>query len=497
MPFVGRQAEIQALDQFSQQPRAGLLILYGRRRIGKTSLLSHWVDQRKIERVLFWTATTHGSAYQLRQFSQALMGFDPRSPTPPPIEFSFASWDAAFEYLYELVSNAKGPQLVIIDEFTHLLQSELPLASVLQRVWDHRLSRLPNLRLILTGSLIGMVEQEVLSGRAPLYGRATAILKLRSLSFGIFPQLFPRWTVADRVAVYAVCGGIPAYLDIFLRAGQFTQGLKAGLEQSSIMLTDATLLLHDQLKEPQIYASVLATLANGFHTWKEIGQMAGVENGSLGYYLKNLQALDLIEKRDPIFSTPTSHKSRYHVRDPFLRFYYRFIAKHMTEINRGELTGVVKAIAEDLRAFIGTHVFEELCRDWVWAAAGLDKLGFFPEEAGSFWSQQQGYGVQLDVVAASPREKRLFIGECKWGTGSIARNVLTDLIARSQRMPQVGQPEWKTQYGLFARDHFTVATIAQARENHARLVTLSQIESDLVDILKRPPATFPTHVEFW
>jgi len=378
-----------------------------------------------------------------------------------------------------------------------LLKNDPPLASVLQKVWDHHLSQVPNLRLILTGSLVGMLEQEVLSGRAPLYGRATAVLKLRPFPFGMLRQLFPRWSVAERVAVYAVCGGIPAYLDIFVQAGQFTRGLQAGLAHSSIMLTDANLLLHDQLKEPQVYTSILDVLANGFHTRTEISQMAGTEENSLSYYLRTLQALEMVERRDPILSAPTGRKGRYFISDPFLRFYYRFVVKHMTELNRGELTGVVKAIGEDLRAFIGTHVFEELCRDWVWAAAGLGKLGFFPEEVGSFWSQQQGRGVQLDVVAASPREKRLFIGECKWGTGSIARNVLTDLIARSQRMSQVSQPEWKTQYGLFARDHFTEATVAHAREHHARLVVLSQIETDLVDILKRPQTTFPTNVEFW
>ena len=378
-------------------------------------------------------------------------------------------------------SASPAPLLLIIDEFTHLIQSDPPLASVLQKVWDHRLSKIDHLRLVLTGSLVGVMESEVLSGHAPLYGRATTLLRLRPLPFGILRELFPAWPPAERVAVYAVCGGVPAYLSLFAGSARFGDGLKACLALNSIMLTDAALLLSDRLREPHIHESVLASIASGFHTWGEIARIACVSEGGLGYYIRTLLALELIERRDPVLVAAGGRRGRYYVRDAFLRFYYRFIVPQRTAIERGALARAAKTIGEDLRAFIGAYVFEELCREWMVYAADTGALDFLPEVVGAFWTQHRHQPVQLDVVAASRREKRLFIGEAKWRGGSLSRDVLTDLVRRSQRMPQVTEPGWRVQYGLFAREGFTDATRQAAAEIGARLVDLAGLENTLVE----------------
>lgn len=504
MEFVDRQRELQVLDAFYARvsSRAGqaaaLLILYGRRRVGKTSLLSHWLNQRGIKNTLFWTATTHGAAYQLRDFSQALTSLDPRFKAPPTEDFRFRSWEAALEYLGELASLSPTPLLVIVDEFTHLVRSEPALVSVIQKVWDHQLSKLPNFRLVLTGSLVGLMEREVLSSQAPLYGRATTLLRLRPLPFGTLTEIFPEWSPDERVAAYAVCGGIPAYLTLFVRAGGFTKGLRDEcLTSGGVMLADPALLLHDQLHEPYIYESVLSVIASGFHTWSHIATMAGVTEGSLGHYLKTLQALEMVERRDPVLARTGGRKGRYFVRDPFLRFYYRFIVPHITAIERGDLSRVLKTIGEDLRAFIGTYIFEELCREWVAIEGEAGAFGFLPETVGAFWTGQRGKAVQLDVVAASRREKRLFIGEAKWGRGRVSRNVLTNLVARSQRMPQVTAGNWQVQYGLFAREGFSEATRQAADELGARLVDLSQLEQRLAEAVTPSERAIPQgEIEF-
>ncbi len=495
MRFVGREPELQTLEQFYDRKQAGFLVLYGRRRIGKTSLLSQWLREGRKPRVLFWTATTEGSAYLLREFSQSLARFDPKFGAALGEEFTFRDWTAAFTYYAEIAENSEVPVVLIIDEFTHLVASHSSIVSAIQIEWDHRLSQIPNVRLLLTGSLIGMIEQDVLSIRAPLYGRASYILKLRPLHFGHLAALFPDWSAAERVAAYAICGGIPAYLDVFVQAGTFEAGLRAGLAPGSLMLTDPALLLHDQLKDPYIYESVLASLGNGFHVWNDIAKMAGISEGSLGFYLKGLEGLDLVEKRDPILSSPTGRKSRYFVKDPFLRFYYRFIQRFRTNIERNDLMPVIKAINTELRAFIGTYIFEELCREWIFVPGVQESLGFTAEKIGAYWSQNRGQGVQLDVVAANSHEKKLFIGEAKWGTDTISRNILTDLIKRSQRMPQV-EAGWEVQYGLFAREDFTEATKHAARELGVRLIPLKQLEADLIRAAKYRPMDAEFKIEF-
>ncbi|MBN1315170.1 MAG: ATP-binding protein [Anaerolineales bacterium] len=480
LKFVDRKREIQALSSFYQAPEAGLMILFGRRRVGKTRLLTYFLETQGVPGGLYWTATTHGAAYQLRDFSQALFRYDPRFSSPPSPDFSFPDWGVALDQLAQIAAQFTEPQFIVLDEFTHLIRNDTALTSIFQKAWDHRLAHEPKIKLVLTGSLVGMMEREVISYEAPLYGRATALVRLRPLPYASLLELFADRTPAERVAIYAVTGGVPAYLELFTRARTFVDALhEQCLGSGSIMLTDPALILHEQLREPQTFESILSVIASGFHRWGEIARMAGIAESSLAHYLKILQELELIERRDPVLARPGGRRGLYHVRDHFLRFYYRFIVPHISAIERGYLTVAVDRIYEHLRAFIGTCVFEELCREWVWAAAAVGELEFNPEIVGAFWRQQRGKGVQLDVVAANRRDKRLLIGEAKWGRDQAGRQVLLDLVERSRRMPQVAEG-WPVEYVVFAREGFTKAAQETADQLGARLVSLSDIEACLV-----------------
>jgi AAA+ ATPase superfamily predicted ATPase len=491
MKFIGRKRELQALEHFYNTPEAGLMILFGRRRVGKTSLLTHFIENQRLvhnQEVtggFYWMATTHNEAYQLRDFSQALIRFDPRFRTVPSPDFTFPDWEAAFNHLADAVSQMDTPQLVVIDEFTYLVRNNPALTSLIQKLWDHRLSKIDRLRLVLTGSLVGMMEREVISYQAPLYGRATSLLRLRPLPYASLIELFPDRAADERVAIYAATGGVPAYLNLFTRTGSFVTALQREcLIPGSIMLGDPAVMLHEQLKEPQSFESILSSMANGYHKWGEIAKMAGVTETSLGHYLRILEELELIERRDPIFANPEGKKGQYYIRDHFMQFYYRFLVPHLSKIDRGYLDVVVDQIYQDLRSFIGTYVFEELCREWTLAAGAAGQLSFDPEDVGSYWQQYRGQGVQLDVVAVNQRQKKLLIGECKWGKDTISRSILTDLIQRSQRMPQVSEG-WQVQYALFSREGFTAAAQALARELGVQLVTLNDMEKTFLAVYER------------
>lgn len=482
MRFVGRHQELQTLESFYGSPEAGLLILYGRRRIGKTRLITQFLEDHNENSNFYWVATTHSEAFQLRDFSQAIMFHDSRMSGPPTEDFAFSSWEAALEHLADVVELEERPQLIVLDEFTYLLKNEPAISSVFQKVWDRRLSHIPQLKLVLTGSLIGMMARQVFSYQAPLYGRATAQIRLRPLSYSAIHELFPERNADERVAIFGVTGGVPAYLELFTRSEDFVSGLRDHcLALGSIMLSDPAVILYEQLREPQTYESILSAIAFGFHQWSEIAKMAGVSETALGHYLKVLQELEFIEKREPILSKPSSKRGRYYVSDHFLRFYYRFIVPQLSAIERGYQEAAAAKIHAELRAFLGTHVFEELCREWVWAAAMSGQLDFIPEVVGSYWRTYRGKGVQLDVVAAAPREKRLIIGEAKWGRKPLSRNILTDLVNRSQRMPQVAEG-WQTQYVLFARVGFTDPLKEYAKSLDAKLISLIQLESILISV---------------
>lgn len=481
MRFVGRKREFQTLDSFYRSPEAGLLILYGRRRVGKTRLITHFLDQFDENPSFYWVATTHSEAFQLRDFSQAVLRHDPRLTGPPTGDFTFPGWEDALQHLADVVALDDRPHLIVMDEFTYLLRNEPAISSIFQKAWDQRLSRIPQLKLVLTGSLIGMMARQVFSYQAPLYGRATAQIRLQPLPYAAIYELFSERGADERVAIFGLTGGVPAYLELFTRSQDFASGLRDQcLAPGSIMMSDPAIILYEQLQEPQTYESVLSAIASGFHQWSDIAKMAGVRESALGHYLKVLQELEFIEKREPVLAKPTGKRGRYFVQDHFLRFYYRFIVPQLGPLERGYQEAAVAKIQAELRSFLGTHVFEELCREWVWAAAMSGQLDFMPEQVGAYWRRYRGKGVQLDVVAAAPREKRLLIGEAKWSRQPLSRGVLTDLVQRSQRMPQVAEG-WTVQYALFARTGFSAALQQGAKSMDALLISLRQIESTLLE----------------
>ena len=485
MKFIGRKRELQALDHFYNTQEAGLMILFGRRRVGKTSLLTYFMDSRHLFGGFYWMATTHNAASQLRDFSQALFRYDPRFTAAPSPDFTFPDWEAAFSHLADIVVHLQTTQLIVIDEFTYLVRNDAALTSVIQKLWDHRFSKIDNLRLVLTGSLVGMMEREVISYQAPLYGRATSLLRLRPLPYGALIDLFSDRQAEERVAIFAATGGVPAYLNLFTRTKSFVSALHDEcLIPGSIMIGDPAVMMHEQLKEPQSFKSILSVTANGYHKWGDIAKMAGISETSLSHYLRVLEELEFIERRDPIFSNPEGKKGQYYVRDHFLQFYYRFLVPNLSKIERGYLGVVVGEIFQDLRAFIGGYTFEELCREWTLAAGVAGQLSFEPEVIGSYWQQYRGQGVQLDVVAGNQRLKKLLIGEAKWGKGNISRSILTDLIQRSRRMPQVAEG-WQVQYALFSREGFTDATKELAQELEVKLITLNDMEKTFDEVYEK------------
>ncbi len=485
MKFIGRKRELQALEHFYDTPEAGLMILFGRRRVGKTSLLTHFMESRQLSGGFYWMATTHNAAYQLRDFSQAIFHYDPRFSSAPSADFTFPDWESAFGQMADAVAQFSTPQLVVLDEFTYLVHNDSAITSLLQKLWDHRLSKIANLRLVLTGSLVGMMEREVISYQAPLYGRATSLLRLRPLPYAALLALFPDRPADERVAIYAATGGVPAYLNLFTRTETFASALRREcLIPGSIMLGDPAVILHEQLKEPQSYESILSAIANGNHQWNDIAKMAGIPETSLSHYLRILNELEITERRDPIFARADNKKGQYYLRDHFMQFYYRFLVPHLSKIDRGYVDVAVEQISQDLRSFIGGAVFEELCREWTLAAGLTGQLSFEPEVVGSYWQQSHGQGVQLDVVAGNQRLKKLLIGEAKWGKNSVSRMVLTDLLRRSQCMPQVTEG-WQVQYILFSREGFTEAALQMGRELSIQLITLEEMEKTFAAVAER------------
>jgi hypothetical protein len=319
---------------------------------------------------------------------------------------------------------------------------------------------------------------DLLNYQAPLYGRTTGQLQVQPLPYAALTEFFPRYPAAERVATYAVLGGVPAYLEQFEDRRGLSVNIRHHLFQRMGMFrSEPLVLISDLVRETRNYEATLRTVARGHHTPAEIAQTIGTASSNLAPYLRRLRELGLIERRIPATIPPdqrrTTTRSRYHLRDPYLRFYFRFIEPNleMVELELGDL--LWERISEQFRAFVGVTAFEELCREWTLTKARTKALPFMPELVGSHWASD----AQVDVVAINWREKAILLGECKWGVKAVKRSVFRELTEKAPRV--VPGQGWQVHYALFARAGFTDATRTQAESVGAILVDLETLDMDL------------------
>ncbi len=452
-PFVGREREIAILQSEWESDQARMLILYGRRRVGKTRLVTHWINN-VTPRALYWVAEPTSSVDQLRSFSQALFGFESSSPVPE--DFSYGSWAQAFEQAARMAKYERFA--LVLDEFTYLIALEQGIAGILQNAWDHQLKN-SNIFLIISGSHVGMMERGVLSYQAPLYGRATSKLHLQPLPFKATKGMFPNYKADERVALYAIFGGVPAYWEQFDPNLILDRNIKQHLlGDANLNEDEPRLLLQDFVSDIHNYASILRAIAYGYRTPKEIASAAGLNERHISMYLSNLLQTGFVERRVPVIETSTSRQGRHHIIDPFLRFHYRFLSRRQAQLALGVRDQALAEIKKHLLDFIGTHTWEELCREWLLRASGKNLLPFLPDQVGSIWNR----GAQIDVAGINFMDKTLILGECKWDRHPKDVGTLEKLIDKTDKvLPKDGQ--WKVFYLGFARRGWTSNAIEFAR----------------------------------
>ena len=475
--FINRQQELQTLDELIQEPGAQLIMLYGRRRVGKTTLLTHWARQTGLP-VFYWVAKRDPRELLLANLARAIYAWQHNADVDIPIQPQ--DWEQVFKMLAQAAGDRQA--IVILDELPYALQQDSGLGSHLQAAWDH-LFKDRRAILILSGSHIGMLT-DLIRYQAPLYGRLTAQFPLYPLRFADISAFLPRYDVQQRLAVFAILGGVPAYLERW----QDNLSLKENVERLFLKRTgwfrnEPQVLISDLTERETVnYEAILKTIAAGHHDRESIAAHAAIKNTALSHYLPRLMDLQFVERRIPatvpLKELKTSRRSRYYLRDPFLRFYYRFIDPNLHLIDGGLPNRLWQMIEDNFRAFVAL-TFEALCLEWLVHQAQNNKLPFVPDNVGSHWSKT----VQVDAVAINWREKQVLLGECKWGDQTVSRQQLTELIV--EKTPRLladlpdGGAEWTVHYLFFARRAFSQAAQVLAGEHKVQLITLSQILSDM------------------
>lgn len=487
--FFGRQHELEVLDALWASGKAEFLILYGRRRVGKTALLTEWI-RRTGNRALYWVASPTSATAQLRSFSHAVFNFENPGSVAPD-DFTYSTWEQAFMQAARLAKNERVA--VFIDEFTYLLEINPGIAGTLQNLWDHVFKE-TEIFLCLSGSHLGMMKREFFSYQAPLYGRASSQIYLRPFFFGATRSFFPKYSAIDRVALYSIFGGVPAYWERVDPARSISQNIKLHLlTTNNLLQSEPRLLLQDFVSDPHNYIAILGAIANGAHATKDIARVSGLQNVHVPKYLGVLMETGFVERRVPVTESGPSRAGRYHITDPYLRFYFRFLADRQDQLALGAQEIALAEINRHLIDFIGKYTWEELCREWVLRAGASNALPIMADEVGSAWNSK----AQVDVVGINTMEKTLILGECKWTLSQNDRKVMVELVEEKAALIIPPKGKWKVFFLGFSRSGWTSGAQAYQEEINGqpvhgenwisagmRLITVDELDHDLASWTK-------------
>jgi hypothetical protein len=473
--FVDRINELVFLNEILTRSHPGpaqLVLLYGRRRVGKSELLLHWAEQSGVKYV-YWEAAKESTTMQRAHLFARLLGVSAGSAP------SFQSWVDMWEAAARVLGNER--QIIILDEVPYAADADPAFLSALQIAWDQHFQR-SQIVIVLCGSHVRTM-QTLMSMQSPIFGRMTGQWHLHPLPFSSLAEFFPKWNADERVAAYAVAGGIPAYLNWLNPESDLENNIRnVILNPGGMFLAEPSFLLYDEVRELSHYLAVLKAIGKGAHTLDEISTQCFLPATSANAYLAMLQELYLVERRLPVTVPPRlrakSRSGRYHLSDPYFRFYFRFLAPHIDN-PPVKPDQVLISVRANLRAFVGATAFEELARQWVMRQAESGHIPFQPEAIGSHWNRK----VQVDVVALNWQTHDILLGECKWGTDRVDRQVVRELIEEKTPLVLKDLPEegagWKVHYALFGRKGFTPAARDEMSIVRGSLIDLNIIDSVL------------------
>lgn len=431
--MIGRDEELGWLTSHLTRGERQVLVIYGRRRVGKTTLVTEALEALRMESI-YYLCDERGPENNATAFAnRCAETFDDVSP-------NVDGFVDAFRYLKNRVD---GPCVVALDEFSYLVAADETIPSVFQTIVDDVLAE-TNISLILLGSSISMMEEGVLSYESPLYGRRTGQWELAPLSFADMRPFFPTADVETQIQAYSVLGGIPAYLEQFDPGSSLIENVETHiLSKGAFLYEEPEFLLRQELREPATYMAILEAIAGGATRVTDIANTIGRDASGISRYLKNLSKLALVERETPV--TDPDGRGVYRIADDFLRFWFRFVAPNRGTLEQGRTDTVRNTVADRLPTHT-SQTFEQVCQQAVQTAS-------FPiacSRVGRWWYKE----AEIDVVGLDPQTNTLLLGECKWTNSPVGTDLLADLESLEQDVRWNGADR-TVSYALFSRSGFT------------------------------------------
>ncbi len=410
MAFFNRKDELAALTERLRSKRGEYFVLYGRRRVGKSELLRHFGDGC---RQFYFEASAGSRRDQLEDLGAELARFSGRAIYA---EQPLGSWRAAFAAFAELLEG--GQTMIVLDEFQFIARQEPEIGSLLNRFVDEHGDN-PDLFLCLSGSDISFFEREVVGYGATTYGRRTGSQRLLPFPWGEIGAFVPGWSVEDRIRAWAVFGGIPYYLKEIDPDQPLSEAIRrAVLYPDGLLREEPRFLLSQEsrLREQATYMSCLRAIAGGDTRLNEIAQRVGRSASDVRPFLEVLEEMGLVQRRYPV-TQASKKRVVYTVVDPFLRFWFRFVAPRESRLatRRDADRYLEESVLPGLDKFVSEDAFERVCQAWLGEEIGAAEVGWW---WGSIRRREDGQlrnrDHEADAVAVDADGRAIALGSCKW-----------------------------------------------------------------------------------
>jgi AAA+ ATPase superfamily predicted ATPase len=457
--FSGRERELEQLEKYYREDIFHFAVFYGRRRVGKTTLINKFRENKKS---IYFAAAETTARENLELLSyQILSVLAPESPAS-----TFNSYNEAFEYCFKAAM--KKRLIFVIDEYPYLAESDRAVSSLLQTLID-KYQNNSHLFLILCGSSMSFMENQVLGYKSPLYGRRSCQFKIEPLNYFECAKMLPGFSLIDKLTLYGICGGIPEYISRINNSLSIQQNVEnLFFNPSGRLFEEPSNLLKQELKTPQTYNAIISAIASGSSKLNEIASIAGIETSQCSNMLATLISLGIVKKEYPVGEEKKAKPSRktiYLLSDFMFRFWYRFVRPNLSRISMGLGKTACAEIFEKSSGKIETYigpVFEECAIQYLWKETNKGKNKF--HTIGRWWGSnpKEKKEEEIDIIALDENDKAFFC-ECKWKSVRTGNDTLEDLIRKSELLPAFA----KKRYMIFSKSGFTahlVNTAAQRKD---------------------------------
>lgn len=442
--FVDREQEMNTLKREYERDGSSLVVLYGRRRVGKTTLISEFIKDKK---ALFFLASEESESQNRLAFQEKTAEFL-NSDLLKNVEVK--SWDVLFKAIMDTPFDTKP--VIVLDEFQYLGKANPAFPSIFQRIWEENLKD-RSVMVILCGSLISIMQSQTLAYGSPLYGRRTAQIRLKQIPFGYYHEFFPDRSRKELIEMYAITGGVPKYIELFSQSKDTYSAIEqCVLNRSGYLYDEPHFLLQQEVSEVGSYFSIIKAIAAGNTKLSAIAGVLEVKSTSLTKYLKTLIDLDILEREVPVTeeNPERSKKGLYKIKDNYLRFWFAFVYPNMSFIESGHSRIVMDKIRKGLVRSHIAFVYEDVCKERMWEMNAEGVWPFYFSKLGRYWDAKE----EIDIAAIDPEGKNLILGECKYWQEPVGISVLRDLEAKAKAVAWE-RNERRVWYVLFSASGFT------------------------------------------